>query len=89
MTLDATGRRSCGVVRQRTSISASPVPTFPAASVARTIRTCVPGLRSGRRIVIVSRGGVEQPVVGEDRRPVAAVEGVVGLDQPGQLVLER
>ena len=41
------------------------VPTFPAASVVRTIRTCIPGLRSGRRIVIVSREVSNSPSSGK------------------------
>jgi hypothetical protein len=32
---------------------------------------------------------IEEPVVGENRGPRGAVEGVVGLDEPRELVLDR
>ena len=76
----------CG---QSFSSTASPVPTLPAASVARTIEDVRARLQVGQGDGDRLAGGVEQAVVGEDRDPVAAVEGVGGLDQPGQVVLER
>ena len=51
--------------------------------------TCVPGLEVGERQRDLFPERVEQPVVGEDRRPGAAVDRVVGLDQSRQLVLEH
>ena len=65
------------------------MPTLPAESVARTISRCVPGFKSGSESVIFSAGGIEQTVIRENRDPVPAVERVVGLDQPGQLVFEH
>ena len=50
---------------KESSNTASPVPTLPAASVARTTRTWVPGLRSGVAIVIVSRGVSNRPSSGK------------------------
>ena len=85
------GRAAVGQLPDRmaqflTTMSESPEPTLPAASVARTISRCTPGFRSGSGQGDLLAEGVEQAVVGEERRPGAAVEGVVGLHQAGQAV---
>ena len=71
-----------------TTIRESPEPTFPAASVARIISRCTPGLRSGKRQRDLLARGVEEPVIGEEGRPGPAVEGEVRLGQTGQPVGE-
>ena len=65
---------------------ASPDPTFPAASVARTISKWAPGLRSGKANGDLLAQGIEEAVVREEGRPGTAVEGIVGLHDASQAV---
>lgn len=64
------------------------MPIFPAASVARTITRCAfLQIGNSQRDLLLAR--VKQLVVGEDRRPGAAVDCIVRLHHPRQLVLEH
>ena len=72
-----------------TSIRASPVADVPGRVGGADHQDVGARLEVGQGDGDRLARGVEQAVVGEDGDPLAAVEGVGGLDEPGQVVLER
>ena len=69
-----------------TTTSASPEPTLPAASVARTISRWTPGLSSGKATLICSRSVSKRPSSGKSGVQAPPSRAYSALTSAGQVV---